>query len=202
MKEQLEKLLKWQPKPLFSSRPIEDSQTGMYYASTNDRVFASVIDTAWTSFLLLPLFSWLDQLFFTGMDASQFLLSLSTAPSVQEKLEIIQNSGAINRILGNNLIQTTILSAIILSLWFYGGTTPGKWLLKMRIVDAKTGAAPSRKQFIKRLLGYIPSALFFMLGFFWISWDKKRQGWHDKIANTVVIKEKKWSHPRKKYQQF
>jgi len=30
-------------------------------------------------------------------------------------------------------------------------------------------------------------ALF--LGFFWIIWDKKKQGWHDKIAGTLVVKE-------------
>jgi uncharacterized RDD family membrane protein YckC len=26
------------------------------------------------------------------------------------------------------------------------------------------------------------------LGFFWILWDKDQQGWHDKIAGTVVVR--------------
>jgi uncharacterized RDD family membrane protein YckC len=28
------------------------------------------------------------------------------------------------------------------------------------------------------------------LGIFWVGWDKRKQGWHDKIAGTLVIKEK------------
>jgi uncharacterized RDD family membrane protein YckC len=26
------------------------------------------------------------------------------------------------------------------------------------------------------------------LGFFWIIWDAEKQGWHDKIAGTVVVR--------------
>jgi uncharacterized RDD family membrane protein YckC len=26
-----------------------------------------------------------------------------------------------------------------------------------------------------------------MLGFIWIAFDKRKQGWHDKLAGTVVI---------------
>ena len=29
-----------------------------------------------------------------------------------------------------------------------------------------------------------------MLGLFWVAWDRRKQGWHDKIARTVVIKQK------------
>jgi uncharacterized RDD family membrane protein YckC len=28
-----------------------------------------------------------------------------------------------------------------------------------------------------------------MLGFIWIAFDKRKQGWHDKLAGTVVILE-------------
>ncbi|WP_171497607.1 RDD family protein, partial [Acinetobacter ursingii] len=35
----------------------------------------------------------------------------------------------------------------------------------------------------------IPSTLVFMLGFIWIAFDSKKQGWHDKMAKTVVVKE-------------
>ena len=40
---------------------------------------------------------------------------------------------------------------------------------------------------ILRYLGYIVSALFFFLGFIWILFSSKRQGWHDKIARTCVV---------------
>ncbi|MGR3985112.1 MAG: RDD family protein, partial [Gammaproteobacteria bacterium] len=30
--------------------------------------------------------------------------------------------------------------------------------------------------------------LFFGLGLLWVAFDKRKQGWHDKLAGTVVIK--------------
>jgi uncharacterized RDD family membrane protein YckC len=40
-----------------------------------------------------------------------------------------------------------------------------------------------------RYLGYFVSALPLGLGFFWVAWDKRKQGFHDKLAKTVVIHE-------------
>jgi NhaC family Na+:H+ antiporter len=34
---------------------------------------------------------------------------------------------------------------------------------------------------------YLAMALPLFLGFFWVLWDSKRQGWHDKIAGTQVL---------------
>jgi uncharacterized RDD family membrane protein YckC len=39
-----------------------------------------------------------------------------------------------------------------------------------------------------RFVGYLVSTLVLMLGFLWIIWDKDKQGWHDKIAGTLVVK--------------
>ena len=47
------------------------------------------------------------------------------------------------------------------------------------------------EQNIGRYFAYIPAMLIFMLGIFWIAWDKKKQGWHDKLAKTVVVRNKK-----------
>ncbi|MCK5918667.1 MAG: RDD family protein [Cocleimonas sp.] len=76
---------------------------------------------------------------------------------------------------------------IIIGFWTLKQGTPGKILLKMKIVDAKTGERPTLKQWIIRYLGYIPAALILFLGFLWVIWDKKKQGWHDKLAGTVVV---------------
>jgi uncharacterized RDD family membrane protein YckC len=37
-------------------------------------------------------------------------------------------------------------------------------------------------------MGYFISGLALGMGFFWIGLDKRKQGWHDKMANTVVIR--------------
>jgi len=80
---------------------------------------------------------------------------------------------------------------IVATIWFwlrYLGT-PGKMALKLKIVDAKTGNRLSLGQAIGRYFAYILSILPLGLGFLWIGIDRKKQGWHDKLAGTVVIRD-------------
>ncbi|SHI58452.1 RDD family protein [Fibrobacter sp. UWP2] len=74
--------------------------------------------------------------------------------------------------------------------WFWKQATPGKMALSAKIVDARTGNEPSAGQYIGRYFAYILSALPLCLGFLWIAFDSKKQGWHDKLAGTVVIRPK------------
>ena len=78
---------------------------------------------------------------------------------------------------------------VILTLWLWlmFKATPGKMLLGLEIVDAKTGGKMSLKQAIVRYCAYILSSVFVMLGFVWIAFDKQKQAWHDRLANSVVI---------------
>jgi hypothetical protein len=68
--------------------------------------------------------------------------------------------------------------------------TPGKMLLRLRVVDAHTGQAISTPKAIGRYLGYYVSVLPLMLGIIWVGIDKKKQGFHDKLAGTVVIRDR------------
>ncbi len=73
--------------------------------------------------------------------------------------------------------------------WNYYLATPGKMLINAKIVDARTGKKPTLGQFIIRYIGYIPAAIVLLLGIFWVAFDSKKQGWHDKMAGTVVVRE-------------
>jgi len=86
------------------------------------------------------------------------------------------------------IIAVILPIALFLGFWFVKSSTPGKMLFKAKIVDAKTGGKPSKGQFIGRYFGYILSSLVLCLGFFWIGWDKRKQGWHDKLSGTIVVK--------------
>ncbi|OUD13962.1 RDD family protein [Thioflexithrix psekupsensis] len=77
---------------------------------------------------------------------------------------------------------------IVIIFWIYKSATPGKMLMSAYIVDAKTGGKPSAGQFVVRYLMYFVSAVVLFLGFIWIIFDSRKQGWHDKIAGTVVIR--------------
>lgn len=78
----------------------------------------------------------------------------------------------------------------IIAFWIYRQATPGKMAISAQIVDAKTGGKPTLQQYIVRYLGYFISTIPLGLGLMWVGWDKKKQGWHDKLANTVVISPK------------
>jgi uncharacterized RDD family membrane protein YckC len=82
-----------------------------------------------------------------------------------------------------------ILPAIaVILFWIYKSATPGKLALKLAIVDAKTGGHPSTGQLIGRYFAYYVSIIPLGLGIIWVGIDKRKQGWHDKLAGTVVIR--------------
>jgi len=88
-------------------------------------------------------------------------------------------------------ILFTYIAPVVATVWFwvkYLGT-PGKMALRLRVVDAHTGNAISTPKAIGRYLGYYVSILPLFLGFIWIGIDKKKQGFHDKLAGTVVIRD-------------
>lgn len=72
--------------------------------------------------------------------------------------------------------------------WIYRGATPGKMAFKISIVDARNGGKPSTGQLIGRYFGYYVSILTLMIGYIWVGIDKKKQGFHDKLSKTVVVR--------------
>ncbi|MES2552588.1 MAG: RDD family protein [Pseudomonadota bacterium] len=88
---------------------------------------------------------------------------------------------------GGMVLQYALPMLWALLFWKYKSATPGKMLMGMSIVDATTGATPTFGRLVMRYLGYYVSIIPCLLGFFWVGWDKRKQGFHDMIANTVVI---------------
>ena len=84
------------------------------------------------------------------------------------------------------LVQGVLPALAAILFWRYRGATPGKMLIGAKIVDARTLGKPSTGQLVGRYFAYIVS-MFFMLGFVWIAFDKRKQGWHDRLAGTVVV---------------
>lgn len=74
--------------------------------------------------------------------------------------------------------------------WTSTGSTPGKVVMGLRVVKADGGGLLDVGGAITRYVGYIISSAVVALGFLWIIWDPKHEGWHDKIAGTKVIKYK------------
>jgi uncharacterized RDD family membrane protein YckC len=84
---------------------------------------------------------------------------------------------------------TYLLPAIaVILFWIARQATPGKMALSLRIVDAKTLGPLSKGQAIGRYLAYYVSSIPLGLGLLWVAFDRHKQGWHDKLAGTFVIR--------------
>ena len=84
-------------------------------------------------------------------------------------------------------IQAVVPALAVILFWRRYGGTPGKLAVYARIVDARTGEAASTGRLVARYFGYFISSLPLFLGFAWIAIDRRKQGWHDKIAGTLVV---------------
>lgn len=92
---------------------------------------------------------------------------------------------------GGFLINFVLPAVIVIAFWSMKHATPGKMAIGARIVDAKTGGAPSLAQHVIRYLGYFVSIFPACLGLLWVAFDSRKQGWHDKLAGTVVVRRKR-----------
>jgi uncharacterized RDD family membrane protein YckC len=88
-----------------------------------------------------------------------------------------------------DFVLNWVLPAVaVIVFWLARQATPGKMVFGARIVDAESGAAPSTGQSIGRYFAYYVSMLPLFLGFLWVAFDPRKQGWHDKLARTVVMR--------------
>lgn len=81
-------------------------------------------------------------------------------------------------------IYLLVFIAYNVGFWLLSGQTPGKRVLGVRVMRAD-GTRLRLGNALRRQVGYWISSIFF-LGFFWILFDNKRQGWHDKLGGTIV----------------
>jgi uncharacterized RDD family membrane protein YckC len=79
---------------------------------------------------------------------------------------------------------------VVMAFWITKSASPGKMLFQMRIVDAKSFQPVPPSRLLVRYLAYFISMLPLFFGCLWVAWDKKKQGWHDKIARTVIVRGK------------
>ena len=68
------------------------------------------------------------------------------------------------------------------------GQTPGKMLVGIKVVNVQGNRPGLASAALREIPGKLVSAIVFFLGFLWIAWDRQKQGWHDKIAITYVVK--------------
>ena len=152
-----------------SATPAAGSAVAPEYVGFWARTGAALIDMAWMTLLLTPLL-----VMAFGRDYFDFERMLKRASEPPQPLDL--------------LISYGLPIVLVLLFWNRRLATPGKMLIHAKIVDARTGAASSTLQFVVRLLAGVLALLPLGLGLLWVAFDPRKQGWHDKLANTVVVR--------------
>lgn len=150
----------------FYTPPSANTNTGqdIVYAGFWRRVFASIIDSIAALIILLPLFF----KFFSLDDLENDGIDFSNPTSL--------------------LINYVIPIGLTVFFWTVFKATPGKMVLGCQVVNAETGEKLGVGRSIVRYIGYIVSVIPLGLGFLWIVFNKRKRGWHDLMAGTVVIR--------------
>jgi uncharacterized RDD family membrane protein YckC len=80
-----------------------------------------------------------------------------------------------------------VAMAYFSAMWAWKGTTVGGIVVNLQVVRQDGRPLNFLTAFVRSLAALFSAAVLF-LGFFWIGWDRDKQGWHDKIAGTVVVR--------------
>lgn len=188
---------------LFAGRDISTE-----YATFSRRLYASLIDLTLLSLILSYIIAPLTYTVLYGTDSptlylkqhmNLFSYQMSQAQDDTERETITNNTIAkledylINQNRAGDyffeqFFQVMLVALIIATFWYFKAGTPGKLLLRLRVVDAKSGAKPDLIQCIVRVIAYTVSAIPLCIGFFWMKYDKKAQCFHDILAGTVVVR--------------
>lgn len=100
-------------------------------------------------------------------------------------------------VVGSNsdLLLVAGLTVLLLILNFVvlagaGGQTAGMRILGIYIIRVDGTPFTLKHAAVRHLIGYPLSMLSLFLGFLWMLWDPRQQGWHDKLARTIVVMSK------------
>ncbi len=149
---------------------------GVEFAPHGARLVAYLVDSVILIALAVALALVIGLVFLGGASASDDGRTVEIAPAA---------------VVGTFVLMIAILLLVVLYFpffWARGGQTPGMRIFGLRVVRDRDGGRIGWGAALLRILGmYVASAVFY-LGFIWILVDKRRRGFHDLIAGTVVVK--------------
>lgn len=113
------------------------------------------------------------------------LLAIVTAPFAPQ----VTTSGTTLEInAGANAIGTIVGLIYFAGMWSWRGQTIGMMPFNMKVVGVADGKNIDIFRGLLRYVGFIIAAIPLFIGLIWAAFDSRKQGWHDKIAGTVVIR--------------
>ncbi len=95
-----------------------------------------------------------------------------------------------NDVVTMNLLVSAVYNVAFMTL--FNGQTLGKIMLKLRVIKKNGQRIGILDAIIRNVFGYTISGMF-LLGYLWAMFDREKQTWHDKLAGTVVVDERRTS---------
>jgi uncharacterized RDD family membrane protein YckC len=157
---------RWTTLPEQFRAPESPAPVRFAYAGFWIRVVANVIDTI---VLIVPVG------LLTLVGGRSPGADLSGAPTTADVLVALAR-----------LLAALLTGAYFVFCWSRGRTV-GMRVLGLSVVHAETGSRIGVGRAIVRYVGYLVGAFLCYLGWLWVAFDEYNQGWHDKLANTVVV---------------
>ena len=127
----------------------------------------------------------------------EYIIDINQSETFEE-LKEITDEYQVTREEGSSTGIATVFSIVLILIYQalflvnYDGATPGRRLLGIKVI--KNDNTPiTYPVVIVRFLSSILSSFVLFLGYLSIAFDKKKRGWHDRIAKTLVIQTKEKS---------
>ena len=152
----------WQAAPPAPPRPAE----GVVFAGFWIRVVAWIIDAI-----------------------ALGILTAAIAPLAGGSTPVtVETSGGVTVSYTTNAVGGLLGLIYFVGLWSWRGQTVGMIPFRLWVVNVADGTKPDVVRAFLRYIGLIISFVVLLLGVIWVAFDSRKQGWHDKLAQTVVIR--------------
>lgn len=89
------------------------------------------------------------------------------------------------------LFGGVLVVVYFIGLWAWRGQSVGQMLLGIKVVPAAAERMDLRIATM-RLVGYVVCIVTLGAGFVAAAFDPNRQGWHDRIGATYVVRSRRW----------
>ena len=156
------------PAPDFTFTPIAASEADLPKAGFWIRAAAAFVDSLIAGALqamILFLFAGLLSLLLHGYDSESLLMV------------------CLAWLLGSSI-------GVVYYVYFtaFGGQTPGKMALRIKVVRTDGSSLTLGRAFYRETIGKFVSGIIFGIGYFMVAFDDKKQGLHDRMADTYVVR--------------
>lgn len=159
-----------------SPEPQGGPAPGVEFAPHGARLVAYIIDTIIVSVVVTILLG-------IGFAA------LGSGMTIEDNRITDISPGSATLLIVLGLVATVITILYFPYFWARGGQTPGMRPFDLRVVRDSDGGPVGWGMALLRLVGLWVAAVVFYIGFIWVFIDKRRRGWQDLIAGTVVVKQ-------------